>query len=100
MCLFGQRRRGRVLFAHAFETEFPPRCVGCGWIIGWGGCWFCGGCDKDDGDVGSVVFDGGSGEESVGYCFIEFDWFQDMVKNGFVHLVAEKSANEIDDGYR
>ena len=47
-----------------------------------------------------VVFDGGSGEESVGYCFIEFDWFQDMVKNGFVHLVAEKSANEIDDGYR
>ena len=90
MCLFGQRRRGRVLFSHAFETEFPPRCVGCGWIIGWGGCWFCGGCDKDDGDVESVVFDGGSGEESVECRFIEFEWCEDMVENGFVCLVAEK----------
>ena len=47
-----------------------------------------------------VVFDGGSGEEPVGCCFNEFERCQDMVENGFVCLVADKSANEIDDGYR
>ena len=90
----------RVVFADEIKSDFTCRCVDCGWIIGWGGCWFCGGCDKDDGDVESVVFDGGSGEEFVGCCDIELAWSQDMVKNRFVYLVVEKSANEIDDGYR
>ena len=46
-----------------------------------------------------VVFDGGSGEESGGYCFIEFEWCEDMVENGFVCFVTEKSANDVDDGF-
>ena len=47
-----------------------------------------------------VVFDSGSGKESVGCGDIKFVWCEDMVENGFVHLVAEKSANATDDGYR
>jgi hypothetical protein len=37
-----------------------------------------------------VVFDGGSGEEFVGCCDIEFTWCEDMVKNGFVYLVPDE----------
>ena len=74
--------------------------VGCGWIVGWCDCWFCGGCAVDDGDVERVVFDRGSGKESVECGDNKFVWCEDMVENGFVHLVAEKSANATDDGYR
>jgi hypothetical protein len=63
--------------------------LGCGCFVGWGECWFCNRCDIDDGELESVVFDGGSGEESVGYCDIEFTWCEDMVKNWFVCLVDE-----------
>ena len=48
----------------------------------------------------SVVYDARSSQKFVGCCDIELAWSQDMVKNGFVYLVAEKSATEINDGYR
>ena len=76
--------------AHAIKSDFPCQRVERGWIAWWRDYWFCNRCDKDNGDVESVVFDGGSGEEFVGCCDIELAWSQDMVKNRFVYLVAEK----------
>ena len=76
-----------------FVVALWSRCgrgVGCGWIVGWCDCQFCGSCDKDDGDVEGVVFDGGSGEEFVRCCDIKFAWCQDMVKIGFVYVDTEK----------
>ncbi len=64
--------------------------VGCGGIVGWCDCQFCGSCDKDIGDVELVVIDSGPSQESFGYCDNKFAWCQDMVENGFVYVVADK----------
>ena len=68
--------------AHAIKSDFPCHRVDRGWIVWWRDYWFCNRCDKDNGDVESVVFDGRSSEESVGCYFNEFAGCENMVKKG------------------
>jgi len=82
---------GRVVgFADAIKSDFPCWRFDGGWIVRCCNFRFCNRCDIDDGDVEGVVFDGGSSQESVGYCDIKFVWCQDMVKDWFVRLVDGK----------
>ena len=73
-----------------YETNHGGLGADYGWVVGWNDGWFCNCGDIDDGDVESVVYDARSSQKFVGCCDIELAWSQDMVKNGFVYLVAEK----------
>ena len=76
--------------AHAIKSDFPCQRVERGWIAWWRDYWFCNRCDKDNGDVESVVYDARSSQKFFGCCDIELAWSQDMVKNGFVYVDAFK----------
>ena len=90
---FAKRRNGAdraVCFADAIKSGLPCHSVDRGCFVGWCDGWFCGGCDVNDSDVEDFHIDGGSSQESVGHCDIEFTWCEDMVKNGFVCLVPDE----------
>ena len=88
-----------VCFADAFKSNFPCRWLGCNWIVRWCDGQFFNRCDIDEGDVESVVFDGRSNQEFVGCCDIKFAWCEDMVENGFVYVVSDSEAYDVNDGF-